>query len=102
MLGSSFPPFYKHTSMEPLSGFLFSFQMCTKVSSAAESNYKREIHEGCGGSQNALTGWVWAEVPVQVPGDGVTLSMETSLCYASKHQDKSLGMQETDLAHFWS
>lgn len=36
LLGSPLPPFYKHTSMEPLSGFLLSFQMCTKVSSAAE------------------------------------------------------------------
>lgn len=38
MLGSPFPPFYKHTSMEPFSGLLFSFQMCTNVSSAAESS----------------------------------------------------------------
>lgn len=37
-LGSLCPPFCKCTSMEPLSGFLFSFQMCTKVSSAADSS----------------------------------------------------------------
>lgn len=45
---------------------------------------------------------MWANVPVQVPGDGVTLSMETSLGYASEYQDKDLGMQDTDLAHLWS
>lgn len=32
------PTLYKHTSMEPLSAFLLSFQTCTKVSSAAESS----------------------------------------------------------------
>lgn len=37
-LGPLLPPVCKHTSIEPLSGFLFSFQMCTKVSSAADSS----------------------------------------------------------------
>lgn len=61
LLGSPLPPFYKHTSMEPLSGFLLSFQMCTKVSSAAERSWKRETQEGWAGSQNAHSGtWGWS------------------------------------------
>lgn len=55
-----------------------------------------------GRASDALTGWVRAEVPIQVPGDGVTLSTGTSLHCVSKHQERDVGMQDTDLAHLWS
>lgn len=37
-----------------------------------------------------------------VPGDGVALGTGTSLCCAPKHQERYVGIQDTDLADLWS